>query len=899
MGTNINADIYDLHEVATDLQKQYMPNESDRTRAIGIYGYLADAHATQLQNSVIVASEMGNELWPERAKFEKNVITHAIYEEIANINAEPAKMRVYIGITEKSILNLLENHKMVLDKESVFLIGNFEFHLQYDLEITQNIIENNEVIYTARYIMDRNNILSDIINPYIGAPFMQYYNNERYLLLDCELMQVEHEVISKKVLTNNVIENKTFEFEFENQLASFEVAVTESGKTTHLTPVFEGSAIDQTLEKFCYYSYIEANRIRVIFDSLSYVPGVNAQINVLVKTTQGASGNFEFNTNLYTTIDSDNYGYKNMSVYLIIGSDSKDGKDRKSIEELRKELPKEALSRGSITNAQDLTNYFNTFASEFVRIQTQKKVDNQFERTYYAHMVMKDSYDNVIPTNTINLLLYKDTDFDTIENRKHVLKPGCIIALDDSDPDDVKGRILKPASEDENGNIELNDQETIDAYLSDASKFLYTVPLMTTVTNDPLYVSYYKTMMKYSALLDFSKINDKAPVQFISTGVVWRRNYTSNQYTLDISFAQNILTNKDIVVEDENGRLMENKLKVVAVIYNKGENDDSKGPYRYILPSDDDTSYDIQSTFTYDYKFRIETTDHLNDESKLKITNAYNPGQHPNTPSNNSYVSGDVDVKIYVLAKFNAEYGREDLDSIVPGLDGYSVTNIYNVRGGLRFFENFSNIISSQVTHLTHKSHYETKQGYYLKNVPVVRYTYADNEESIQELISEMVEAKAYIDQGVMKLENNFGIDFKFFNTYGPSRTYSLDKDGKEIIDRVNLSLEFEVKLTKSADNYTKEYIIRDIKEMIEDLNNLSHLHIPNLITEITNKYRPNSIEYIEFMGFNKSSKNYGPGEQHLYRHEYDGSTIKSIVPEFLCINTTDGMSADITINVV
>ena len=72
----------------------------------------------------------------------------------------------------------------------------------------------------------------------------------------------------------------------------------------------------------------------------------------------------------------------------------------------------------------------------------------------------------------------------------------------------------------------------------------------------------------------------------------------------------------------------------------------------------------------------------------------------------------------------------------------------------------------------------------------------------------------------------------------------------------------------------------------------MTNLHIPNLITEITNKYRPNSIEYIEFLGFNE----YGPGVQHLYRNEYDDITI---VPEFLTVNTTLDMTADIQIRVV
>ena len=128
-------------------------------------------------------------------------------------------------------------------------------------------------------------------------------------------------------------------------------------------------------------------------------------------------------------------------------------------------------------------------------------------------------------------------------------------------------------------------------------------------------------------------------------------------------------------------------------------------------------------------------------------------------------------------------------------------------------------------------------------------------------------------------MENNFLIDFKLFNTYGKSRLYTTDKEGKELVDRIHLTLEFEVKLLKTSDNNTQKYIRDDIKRMIEDLNDLSSLHIPNLITTITNTYR-NSIEYIEFKGFNE----YGPSIQHLYKHENDDITA---VPEFLCVNVT------------
>ena len=882
MAVKLDTDIYNLSDVVINVQKQHMELESDKTRAVGINGYFADINSLQLQNSVIVASEMANEMWPARAKFEKNVLAHALIYQIPDINAIPATMKVYIGIPEKILLSLLEHDRLILDKESPIYIGGFEFHLQYDLHIIRNIIENNETVYTAMYNMDRPNPISSITNPYLNPPFIQIYNTERYVIVGCTLMQVEHVSITRKLLTSNPIENKTFEFEFENQLASFEVAITEKGETTYLTPVFEGSGVDEDLKNYCYYTYIETNRIRVRFDSISYMPGINAQIEVAIKTTHGEEGNFEYNTNVLCNVDSENYGYKGISLYIIIASGSsndtatgsKNGRNRKSVEELRRILPKEALARGSYTNTQDLLNYFDMLNDGTNRIEVMKKVDNQFERTYYAYLVLKDDYDNVIPTNTIDIIVAKDDgEFSSHDNRKYVLKPGCMIGYDGT-----VGRIIKTST------------EAID-YLSDnPNRFIYTVPFTTVLNDDPLYMSYYMTLMNTASCLDFTYINQQAPVQFISTNVTWQRAYSIDPdlYKMNISFSQNILANKNIVTTDENGKLIENNTKIVAVFYNTGLYDDKDAPYRYFFG--EMTQYETSSSYSYDYYFEFKTTDQLNDDAKIKVLNTYIPGTNN---KDYGYFSGSVKVKIYVLADFKGEeYGRYDLDTIVPGLEGYTVTNVYTVEDGLKFFENFSDIITSTAIDYDIESKYDIKQGFKILSVPVIKLSYGDDENNIQSFMSQLLYKKAYIDRGIMLLDNNFKIDFKLFNTYGPSRTYSLDDDGVNIIDRVNLTLNFEVKLTKASDANTKAYIIKDIKTAIEDLNDLANLHIPNLITEITNKYYPISIEYIEFLGFN----DYGPGVQHLYRNEYDDITI---VPEFLTVNTTDELTADINIRIV
>ena len=82
-----------------------------------------------------------------------------------------------------------------------------------------------------------------------------------------------------------------------------------------------------------------------------------------------------------------------------------------------------------------------------------------------------------------------------------------------------------------------------------------------------------------------------------------------------------------------------------------------------------------------------------------------------------------------------------------------------------------------------------------------------------------------------------------------------------------------------------------DIKDYVEDISEIKSFHVPNLITEITNKYRE-SIVFFEFVDMN----GYGPGVQHIYAMDMPKEVI---TPEFLNIATLSDGSPDITIILV
>ena len=72
-----NASIYDLNSFIEGIKSKYI-EEDDLTLSMGIYGYLSDINSTMIQNSIIMASEFSNEAIPTRAKYNKNIIAHAL-----------------------------------------------------------------------------------------------------------------------------------------------------------------------------------------------------------------------------------------------------------------------------------------------------------------------------------------------------------------------------------------------------------------------------------------------------------------------------------------------------------------------------------------------------------------------------------------------------------------------------------------------------------------------------------------------------------------------------------------------------------------------------------------------------------------------------------------------------
>lgn len=438
----LNSDIYDLTAFVDDIKKTTIDGVDNPTETlqVGMYGYLGYEFASLLQNAIVVASELANEAIPTRAKFDRNVITHALSLGIKKVQATAASMKVLLIFPEKALLNNMVNDKFVLKASTPIYFDDIEFHTDYDIVINKTKLDSStmgsrtmDYVYTAVYDMSIMNTESPIHNAYLPPIGVYADETDNMIVVTTTIHQVEYHTIENKIVGNDNLANKTLNFTFENQLSHFTVTVFENNNDTpiNLVPYYDGlyhnpytsrnydesrallndlivqshtgitgtTAVQE--EKYCYYQYINSNTIRIRFDPESYQPRTNANVVITVWTSQGAGGNFNYEDDITVRLSSDNYTNLYMTVKQRGDEGSYGGIDRKSVPELQKIIPKEALSRGSVTTVTDLKNYFNSINSEDSVLHIFRKEDNTLRRIYYTYQLMKDELNNVIPTNTI------------------------------------------------------------------------------------------------------------------------------------------------------------------------------------------------------------------------------------------------------------------------------------------------------------------------------------------------------------------------------------------------------------------------------------------------------------------------------------------------------------------
>ena len=114
----LSTDIFSISEYVESIKKKYIDIPED-TLYLGVYGFLSNMFSNIIQNTAVMASEYSMEAIPTRAKFERNIIAHALSLGINKIFATPAEIDVVLSFPETALLENMTDGKFVLDKEYI------------------------------------------------------------------------------------------------------------------------------------------------------------------------------------------------------------------------------------------------------------------------------------------------------------------------------------------------------------------------------------------------------------------------------------------------------------------------------------------------------------------------------------------------------------------------------------------------------------------------------------------------------------------------------------------------------------------------------------------------------------------------------------------------------------
>ena len=869
---SISNDIYGIVEAVDNLKKRFVEDEDETTLALGIFGFLGDVEAKKIQTAVVTVGELGNEMFPQRAKLDKNIVAHALNCNVDHLNAVPAEMTITMMVYEDEIDKYMQDDKFTFDSNCPMYIEKYEYHLDYDLQLKRyRNSDSDKWMYTATYLgMDSDpNPISDLTNPYVDQPYTINYNGYTSIIIRVTVRQVIPQIVEDKLVTDSIIDNKSYVFNYDNQLADFVVYITEKGITKRLIPIPYGGNVESGVTDYCWYMFINDGTIRISFDSTSYLPGINANINIKVYTTSGSVANFKSKVasdineeGYYIEYNVASYKYKTIQVYVRPVTDSTGGQDKKTIEELQRLIPKMSMSRGFITTETDLNNYFNLISTKDNLLKLQKKVDNQLQRIWYCYMLLKDDDNNVIPTNTLPVKIDIHEDLAIIDDDTCIIPAGAVFKYD---------RELGYARIIGDGGVPT---PYTDEYFANDGVYYYKNIYDIVIYKNPLVCSYRMTLCDKSGYFEYLYMNSNMFMGFIMNTYNFRRKLLTEKFTYTLRFGmEQSVQDEDYelykIIYNDQGEVEEiiNNMKVFLVLYEGDQ------PLRYVECEVESVDPDSK---LFNWKATLTTDSTYDMDGKMKLTNvheiysgALNPG----------YFEDSFPANVMIFAKFDEDYGiSDDYANIIPPrtVAGYSLVNVYGIQTGIELANNFSNVMNTRIREALSED--KTNGFYNISGIPLVGYHFFINEDNVSFFIHKLLEKKAYIDNGLKVVENNMDIDFKYYNTYGYSETYTIGDIGHGIVSLgdIDITMNFRVKLTNSNDTATRDAIIQFIKNSVEDVNELGDLHIPNLIHDIK-EYFGDAIVYIEFRYFNENPL----GINHIeLRDVIDPHT----VPEFISV---------------
>lgn len=960
--------------LSTEIAPQYFDINSIDTTNVGLFGYVTEALANNVEDSFFTTTMLFKEIFPVTAEDPESIYLMASIFQMDNHFSTPSVLGFNILISEEEVIKRATFNNgfwtLNIDRDMVISVDDIPFLLDYDIalmsaEAERQMIGGSEVItynHTARYIMDEtfSNTISGLTSPYIATRVHHHTENDkRYVVMTVYLHQVEKTVIEDTVLTNDKINIVTKEYTFSGKLANFEIYYRESDADEwRQMKKFLANSARVSTDECCYYKFVDTDKIAISFntDERYFIPAFNSQLKIEMYTTLGSEGNFTDYKGEELSISAVSTKYESNKGLIFIGNvrgGAQGGIDAKSVEDLRLDVIKAYSTVMSFTTANDLTLYFNSMRlNRNNELLFLKQRDDALKRLFSAFVLFKDSSGFVIPTNTVDIL-YKSINYDAsyVQSHRYVLNAGKLYKFRGN-----SRYIVEPCDD-------LTLQDDLDPY--ENGDYVYVNPFLTVMGLNPPMVGYYINTVDDDVDVVFSSVNTASFNQYIVNTIKIKRNAISGEktYLLEVklyptsdlpdNMATFLVKNPDTPDPFPNARVFHN------------EYDDTDyfdlNVLKCVLKFDDVTGYYVDLKMVgfdddcYYMQAELSTNDFISLSGRIAITKGLQRLPVGKKQTQEVMVKAhNCEATIYTFLKYDesATAGLHPFDS-VPDYAEHTLTNIYKVPTDLNFVIPVSEIVSSlkfeendepdlssfeaylknkfinmddihtkeefdryekyfdewrllmnaddrqlpydEDIYLSHSKSIATPSTDYnvrIISVPLVKANIMKSVDDYNNFLRNFRSMYSYLKLAMESLVNNFEIDLKFFNTYGPARHfYYYDNYGSsDLMNSVNIKLRFGVKFNttsgiENAVSQLKEYIMDYVESDKVSLINSPSLYISNLIQAITNDFE--SVAYVTFKGLNSYKESVQKFESEITDiNVLEGSfATNDVVPEYLTID--------------
>lgn len=822
------------------LGKKYFEDVELSGLNVGELGFVLEQMANMTEDAFNTASLLINEAFPNKARIPESIYSHAAIFQLDNSFSKCASCTFAMMLPENEVLEYSVSNGIKLsfyiDKRTVINVEGIPFTLDYDIEISAQKKQINGAEYTynysAKYILDSNNSISDINDPYIKIRKLP--NN--YLLLIVEAHQVERTELTDNIINNTKINYPILEFEFDGKLCGFDIFYKSptDKEFTQLTKLIKFSLPKKI--PFCYYKLKDNNVLEISFSTRDgyFVPEFNSEIKIVMYTTLGKNGEFPIynGSTIELEMMNEKYEYNDaITIAFKAMSASSGANDGLSLEGLQALTVESYSSANEISDENDIMTYFYNYKYRYgSEILVIKRRDDITERLFSSFLIMKND-DYIYPTNTLTLDIIED-DFDTYGDSRFTLNPGHVFIYQEGSN---KIKIVP--------GIMAYETDKLNEFMKD-NLFVYTNPFLISMTKSPNLIGIYKNIVNQVSILDFISSNDDSFTQFITSKITLTRGLEKDsKYRLSL----NIVPSSSLDQYVTNLNTYEGN--DVRIIIGFVGTDGTEVGYIELYP----TKILENDNASVEFSRELETNDYITSNNLFPIINAIKV----NEKAEYMYIPiSNVTLNVYILYD-DALTETNRFSEYFDGMEYFVLTNIYNTQSDKITFIEPMNMMRSNVIFKNIGTDIDPIINANISLLPMIKADIINNEDNFNSFISSLTSIYTYMENCLPLLRNNTNIDIKFYNTYGKSNNYYIG-DNNELIDRVNINIKFKVTLYEGVDEIDARNALVDfIKNFIENIGSdgFNSLYISNLITKIETNFA--YVKHLRFMGINDYSTEY------------------------------------------